>query len=120
DATKITCGEPGRRPDLGRHGLARGTARRQYPLVLPVKAPMPNQTVAAQPTPSPLRGPATMRRRRPSRFIRNIVTLVAILHVYVGLRLLPALPIGLAGRVLGALALCASFALIIVGARARM
>ncbi|HXS21543.1 MAG TPA: metallophosphoesterase [Steroidobacteraceae bacterium] len=81
---------------------------------------MPNQTVAAQPTPSPLRGPAAMRRRRPSRFIRNIVTLVAILHVYVGLRLLPALPIGLAGRVLGALALCASFALIIVGARARM
>jgi hypothetical protein len=61
-----------------------------------------------------------MKRRRPSRFIRNIVTLVAILHVYVGVRLLPALPIGLLGRVLGALALCASFVLIIVGARARM
>ena len=61
-----------------------------------------------------------MRRRRPSRFIRNIVTLVAVLHVYVGIRLLPALPIGLLGRLLGALALCASFALIIAGARARM
>lgn len=81
---------------------------------------MPNETVAAQPTPLPLRSPAIMRRRRPSRFIRNIVTLVAILHVYVGIRLLPALPIGPLGRALGALALGASFALIIAGARARM
>ena len=59
------------------------------------------------------------RRHRPSRFIRNIVALIAFLHVYVGVRLLPALPIAPLGRVLGALALCASFALIIVGARAR-
>src|SRR6185437_4490677 len=80
---------------------------------------MPNQSAAAHATPLPLRTPAR-RRRRPSRFVRNIVTLVALLHVYVGARLLPALPIGPLGRVLGALALCASFALIIVGARARM
>jgi len=60
------------------------------------------------------------RRRRPSRFIRNIVILIALLHVYVGIRLLPALPIATPGRVLGALALCASFVLIITGARARM
>ncbi|HEX5206176.1 MAG TPA: metallophosphoesterase [Steroidobacteraceae bacterium] len=79
---------------------------------------MPNTTAAAHP--SELPRPAIQRRRRPSRFIRNIVTLIAILHVYVGIRLLPALPVGLLGRVLGALALCASFALIIAGARARM
>jgi len=59
-------------------------------------------------------------RRRPSRFVRNIVTLLALLHIYVGARLLPALPIGLSGRLIGALAICASFALIIMGARARM
>jgi len=80
---------------------------------------MPNETAAAHSTALPFR-PATQRRRRPSRFIRNIVTLIAILHVYVGIRLLPALPIGLLGRVLGALALCVSFTLIIAGARARM
>ncbi|HEV2267912.1 MAG TPA: metallophosphoesterase, partial [Steroidobacteraceae bacterium] len=68
--------------------------------------------------PLPLATP--LRRRRPSRFVRNIVTLIALLHLYVGVRLLPALPIGTLGRVLGALALCASFALIIAGARARM
>ncbi|MGH8170327.1 MAG: metallophosphoesterase [Steroidobacteraceae bacterium] len=56
---------------------------------------------------------------RPSRFIRNIVTLIALLHLYVGVRLLPALPIGALGRAIGGLALCASFALIIGGARAR-
>jgi hypothetical protein len=57
---------------------------------------------------------------RPSRFVRNIVTLIALLHIYVGARLLPALPVSLLGRALGALALCASFVLIIAGARARM
>ena len=67
----------------------------------------------------PLRS-MTSRRRRPSRFVRNIVTLLALLHIYVGIRLLPAMPITPLGRVLGGLALCASFALIIVGARARM
>jgi hypothetical protein len=79
---------------------------------------MPNESAAAHSTPLSLRTPAR-RRRRPSRFVRNIVTLIALLHVYVGARLLPALPIGTLGRVLGALALCASFALIIAGARAR-
>src|SRR5690348_13816721 len=80
---------------------------------------MPTESAAAHsaplPRPSPIR-----RRRRPSRFIRNIVTLIALLHVYVGVRLLPALPIAPLGRALGGLALCASFALIIAGARARM
>jgi hypothetical protein len=56
---------------------------------------------------------------RPSRFVRNIVTLIALLHLYVGVRLLPALPIALLGRVIGTLALGASFVLIIAGARAR-
>lgn len=79
---------------------------------------MSTQSAAAQPAPLPLPPPARTRRR-PSRFIRNIVTLIALLHVYVGVRLLPALPIGLVGHALGGLALCASFALIIAGARAR-
>jgi uncharacterized protein len=80
---------------------------------------MSTESAAAHSAPSPLRSPMT-RRRRPSRFVRNIITLLALLHIYVGVRLLPALPIALLGRVIGALALCASFALIIVGARARM
>ena len=79
---------------------------------------MPTESAAARSVPLPLPHRAA-RRRGPSRFVRNIVTLIALLHVYVGARLLPALPIGLLGRVLGALALCASFALIIAGARAR-
>ncbi|HEX5462506.1 MAG TPA: metallophosphoesterase [Steroidobacteraceae bacterium] len=80
---------------------------------------MPNESAAAHPAPLPLRTSAR-RRRGPSRFVRNIVTLIALLHIYVGVRLLPALPIAALGRVLGALALCASFLLIITGARARM
>ena len=60
-----------------------------------------------------------MATRRPSRFVRNIITLLALLHVYVAVRLLPALPIATIGRLIGALALCASFAVIILGARAR-
>ncbi|HVS76010.1 MAG TPA: metallophosphoesterase, partial [Steroidobacteraceae bacterium] len=80
---------------------------------------MPTESAGAQPAAMPLSRPA-MRRRRPSHFIRNIVTLIAILHIYVGIRLLPALPIGMLGRALGALAVCASFALIIAGARARL
>jgi uncharacterized protein len=80
---------------------------------------MSTESAAAHSAPATLSGPST-RRRRPSRFVRNIVTLLAVLHIYVGVRLLPALPIAALGRVLGALALCASFALIIAGARARM
>lgn len=79
---------------------------------------MSTESAAAHST--PLRLSSRTRRRRPSRFIRNIVTLIALLHVYVGIRLLPALPIAPLGRAVGALALCASFALIIAGARARM
>ena len=80
---------------------------------------MSTESATARPTaPLPLPRPRH-RRRRPSRFVRNVVTLVALLHLYVGVRLLPALPIDAPGRVLGALALCASFALIIAGARAR-
>lgn len=79
---------------------------------------MSTESAAAHPAPLPLSRPAE-RPRRPSRFIRNIVALIVFLHLYVGVRLLPDLPIGLPGRSLGALALCASFALIIAGARAR-
>jgi hypothetical protein len=79
---------------------------------------MPTESAAI---PSALTDASPRRRRpRPSRFVRNIVTLIALLHLYVGVRLLPALPIGPFGRALGALALCASFVLIIVGARARL
>jgi predicted MPP superfamily phosphohydrolase len=80
---------------------------------------MSTESAAAPPPSLPLSRP-TFRRRRPSRFIRNIVVLIALLHLYVGVRLLPSLPITALGRVLGALALCASFTLIIAGARARM
>jgi predicted MPP superfamily phosphohydrolase len=76
-------------------------------------------SVAARPAELPP-SRAAIRHARPSRFIRNIVALIALLHIYVGVRLLPALPITTLGRVLGALALCGSFALIIAGARARM
>jgi uncharacterized protein len=79
---------------------------------------MPTDSAAARSATSTLTSPLR-RRARPSRFIRNIVTLIALLHVYVGVRLLPSLPITWVGRSLGALALCASFALIIAGARAR-
>ena len=71
-----------------------------------------------EPASRPLTGRAR-GRARPSRFVRNIVALLAALHVYVGVRLLPALPIPDAARAAGALALCASFALIIAAARAR-
>jgi hypothetical protein len=80
---------------------------------------MSTPSAAAHSARVPHSAPST-RRRSPSRFVRNIITLLALLHIYVGVRLLPALPITLLGRVVGVLALCASFALIIVGARARM
>ncbi len=80
---------------------------------------MSTESAAARSSRLPPSSPSG-RRRRPSRFIRNVVVLIALLHIYVGIRLLPALPIAPLGRVLGALALCASFALIITGARARM
>jgi uncharacterized protein len=79
---------------------------------------MSTESAAAHPAPTAYSRPST-KPRRPSRFLRNIVTLIALLHLYVGVRLLPALPIGLLGRLIGALALCASFVLIIAGARAR-
>jgi uncharacterized protein len=79
---------------------------------------MSTESAAAHPIPLPRSSPKR-RRRRPSRFVRNIITLIALLHIYVGVRLLPDLPIEALGRALGALALCASFALIIAGARAR-
>lgn len=79
---------------------------------------MSTESAAAHPAPTTHSRPST-RRVRPSRFVRNLVTLIALLHIYVGARLLPDLPIALLGRVIGALALCASFALIIAGSRAR-
>jgi uncharacterized protein len=80
---------------------------------------MSTESAAAHPAPTTYSRSST-KRRRPSRFLRNIVTLIALLHIYVGVRLLPALPVALLGRVIGAVALCASFVLIIAGARARM
>jgi uncharacterized protein len=78
---------------------------------------MPAESATAHPS---MTAPdRSSKRARPSRFIRNIVTLIALLHIYVGVRLLPALPIGLLGRALGGLLLGASFAVIILGAQAR-
>ncbi|HEX3982876.1 MAG TPA: hypothetical protein VHX12_04215, partial [Acidisoma sp.] len=71
---------------------------------------MSTPSAAAHSARVPHSAPST-RRRSPSRFVRNIITLLALLHIYVGVRLLPALPITLLGRVVGVLALCASFAL---------
>lgn len=79
---------------------------------------MPTASATA-PSASPTVSRPGGRHQRPSRFVRNIITLIALLHIYVGVRLLPALPVAPLGRVIGALALCASFALIITGARAR-
>lgn len=105
--------------DLGHAGLARVLPAGNNPAVQSVKDLMSTESAAAHSASLPQSSQAR-RRPRPSRFVRNIVTLIALLHIYVAARLLPALPIGLPGRVLGALALCASFWLIIAGARARV
>lgn len=47
-----------------------------------------------------------------------MLAILGLLHVYIGLRLLPALSMGVAGQVLGALLLAASWALIPTGMRA--
>ena len=56
---------------------------------------------------------------RISRSFLIALGLLGLLHVYIGLRLLPALPIGVAGRVVGVLLLAASCALIPLGLMAR-
>src|SRR6185437_10231371 len=119
DAIKLGPRAPAPSPRPRPRGFARPPApRRQYRLIPPVKELMSTRSATAHSSSFPIS--RRTRRRRPSRFIRNIVILIALLHVSVGIRLLPALPIATPGRVLGALALCASFVLIITGARARM
>ena len=56
---------------------------------------------------------------RISRSFLTALTLLGLLHVYIGARLLPALPVGMAGRVIGALLLGASCLLIPFGLMAR-
>jgi predicted MPP superfamily phosphohydrolase len=56
---------------------------------------------------------------RVSRSFLIALGVLGLLHVYIGLRLLPALPIGVAGRVVGVLLLAASCALIPLGLMAR-
>lgn len=58
-----------------------------------------------------------MRRLR--RFALRVLPVLAALHAYIGWRLLPALPIGAAGMVLGALLLVVSAGLIPLGMFAR-
>lgn len=56
---------------------------------------------------------------RVSRSFLSATTLLALLHFYVGMQLLPVLPIGTAGRVLGALVLVCSFLLMPASMMAR-
>jgi hypothetical protein len=56
---------------------------------------------------------------RISRSFLTALVLLGLLHLYIGVRLLPALPLGVAGRVVGALLLVASCALIPIGLMAR-
>lgn len=56
---------------------------------------------------------------RPSRFILIASSLLVLLHAYIGLRLLPDLPIGTAGRVAGGLALLLSCLLMPLGLMVR-
>lgn len=54
-----------------------------------------------------------------SRSFLTALGLLGLLHVYIGVRLLPALPLGDGGRVAGVLLLAASWALIPIGLTAR-
>lgn len=54
-----------------------------------------------------------------SRSFLVALVMLGLLHLYIGVRLLPALPLGVAGRVVGALLLGASCLLIPVGLMAR-
>ena len=56
---------------------------------------------------------------RPSRFIVVASSLLVLLHAYIGVRLLPDLPLGTVGRVAGALALALSCVLMPLGLMAR-
>jgi predicted MPP superfamily phosphohydrolase len=56
---------------------------------------------------------------RVSRSFLILLCVLAGLHVYIGVRLLPALPIGVVGRVIGVLLLGASCALVPIGMMAR-
>jgi predicted MPP superfamily phosphohydrolase len=56
---------------------------------------------------------------RPYRFILFATTLLALLHTYIGVRLLPDLPAGTTGRALAVMALCLSCLLMPMGVLAR-
>ncbi|NTV11202.1 MAG: metallophosphoesterase [Zoogloea sp.] len=60
-----------------------------------------------------------MDRRRVYRFVLVVAGLLVPLHAYIGVRLLPYLPISTSGRVLGAMALVLSCALMPMGLLAR-
>ncbi|WP_024303503.1 metallophosphoesterase [Pseudogulbenkiania sp. MAI-1] len=57
--------------------------------------------------------------RPPSRFILIATSLLVLLHAYIGLRLLPDLPIGTAGRVVGGMVLLLSCVLMPLGLMTR-
>lgn len=69
---------------------------------------------AEQPRPAPARIPAQLRR-----FALTVIPLVGGLHAYIGWRLLPALPTGTAGLLVGVLLLSLSALLIPAGMMAR-
>jgi len=56
---------------------------------------------------------------RMSRSFLIALVMLGLLHVYIGVRLLPALPLGVSGRAIGVLLLVASCALIPIGLMAR-
>src|SRR5688572_7952313 len=56
---------------------------------------------------------------RMSRSFLIALVMLGLLHVYIGVRLLPALPLGVSGRAVGVLLLVASCALIPIGLMAR-
>jgi predicted MPP superfamily phosphohydrolase len=65
---------------------------------------------------APLRKPPLMSRRR-SWLVP--VALIGLLHFYIGVRILPDLPVGIAGHVAGAVLLVASFAAMLLALMAR-
>jgi predicted MPP superfamily phosphohydrolase len=73
----------------------------------------PKETVQSSDS-SPARMPA-----RIIRFVLTVTLILAILHIYIGSRLLPSLPIGAAGWVVGIVLLVVSALLIPVGMLAR-
>jgi len=74
---------------------------------------MPSHREARQPT-APARLPGQLRR-----FMLTVIPVLATLHAYIGWRLLPALPVGTVGTVIGVLMLVLSTFLLPLGMLAR-